>query len=149
MSAMKILPILGIVFILFGALWLLGGGSSVTNSVPGLGSKYSVACDVTVSNKLGSAPNIESFNCQKQNACLLSIASPDFMSFVPKNTVFVQSVAADGAKSSAVKLEITEQTLGSTAKTVEVKHCTSSSSGTIKLSDKNSVVLQTREWTVS
>lgn len=148
---LKLLPLIAIAAVILGIVAVATGSAGVvSNALPSSGKKI-VSCDVTVNNQAGKAPAIDNYICQRQNNCLgvFSFANvmPQFL--IPKDVVFLQSVAEDGAKSGTVKLEITEQTLSNTAKTAELNVCTASTTGSIKLLDKSSQLLQAKEWTVS
>lgn len=141
------MPLFAIAFLLLGGVFLVSGKSAVSGLVSPLTSKHLVSCDVDVSNKILQSPKIESMFCQKRSACLLSF-SPSLASLLPSDRVTVQSIAEDGAKSQAVKLDITEQTLSSTAVRVELGACTTSVSGAVKLYDKDSRIIDSVVWNV-
>ena len=48
----------------------------------------------------------------------------------------------------AEKLEVTEQTFGSSVKTVVLDLCTNAKSGEVRLLSKDSVLIQSKPWSV-
>jgi hypothetical protein len=142
----KPLPLLGFLFILLIAYWVVAGSSPVSNLLPS--EKRVVTCQATISNALFMPLKIDSYNCQQGNKCY-SLMSLSKLSIIPSDSGYLQLFADDGAKSGNVDVKVTEQLLTSSSKTYEVSACTTSTTGNIKLYDKKSQILQQEAWTVN
>ena len=136
----KPLPLLGILFILLIAYWVIAGASPVSNILPS--DKHLVTCQATIHNGLLAPLQIKSYNCQVTNKCY-ALFSMSRLSIIPSDKGYLQMFADDGAKSGTVDVQVTEQLLTSSDKTYEVSACTTSTTGNIKLYDQKSQVLQT------
>lgn len=121
------------ILIIIISLISVANGSSYFTS--GLGGKNNVVCQVNVKNNILQASKIDSFNCVKQDSCLLSVSNPLGI-FSDTGTVVI-NLGGDTAKQ-----QVTVREEGS--QLVSLNVCTKNTEGILELRDENNNVIDSR-----